>query len=166
MDASADSLDVLIDGLYVNRELFSALFYPLCAKYGLTMTEMVILLYLDKHGPGGTAADIVGRLRIAKSHISASVRDLTQRGYLRGSHAGNDRRAIRLRLCGEAGQVAREGRRVQEEFLRVLLDGLNGAEREALRSYMKRINRNAAAYLRGRDNAKGENAQSCRNSET
>ena len=94
------------------------------------MTEMVILLYLDKHGPGGTAADIVERLKITKSHISTSVRDLTQRGYLRGSHAGNDHRAIHLRLCGEAGQVAREGRRVQEEFLRVLLDGFDGAERE------------------------------------
>ena len=166
MDASADSLDALIDGLYVNRELFSALFYPLCAKYRLTMTEMVILLYPDKHGPGGTAADIVERLKITKSHISTSVRDLTQRGYLRGSHAGNDHRAIHLRLCGEAGQVAREGRRVQEEFLRVLLDGFDGAEREALHSYMKRINHNAAAYLRGKGNTKGENAQSCQNSET
>lgn len=159
MDATADSLDALIDSLYVNRELFTALFQPVLGQYGLTMTEMVILLYLDKHGPGATAADIVERLRITKSHISASVRDLTERGYLRGSHTGGDHRAIHLRLCGEGARIAAEGRRVQEEYLAVLLEGFDSAEREAFRSYMKRINRNAAAHLHRKGSAKGENAK-------
>lgn len=159
MDATADSLDALVDSLYVNRELFTALFLPVLSRYGLTMTEMVILLYLDKHGPGATAADIVERLRITKSHVSASVRDLTERGLLRGSHTGGDHRAIHLRLCGEGARVAAEGRGVQEEYLAVLLEGFDSAEREALRSYMQRMNRNAAAHLHRKGGAKGEYAK-------
>ena len=41
-------MDGIINNLYVNRELYSALFGPICAKYNLTMTEMLVLLFWQR----------------------------------------------------------------------------------------------------------------------
>ena len=38
-------LESMIDMLYINRGLYYALFVPVCSKYKLTMTEMLVLLY-------------------------------------------------------------------------------------------------------------------------
>ena len=39
-------MDGIIENLYVSRELYSVLFGPICSKYKLTMTQMLVLLFL------------------------------------------------------------------------------------------------------------------------
>lgn len=140
-------MDSVIDNLYVNKELYSALFEPICEKYRLTMTEILVLLFLAKNSGCDTASDIVEKLKIAKSHISASVRDLSERGYLRGQFEGNNHRTIHLQLCDSADEVVREGMRVQEEYISVISRGFNEDEMGILRNYIIRINENANKYL-------------------
>ena len=69
-------MDSMIENIYVSRELYSLLFAPVCVTYGVTRTEILVLLSLSNGGGGDTAKDIVRRLGIAKSHVSVSVRDL------------------------------------------------------------------------------------------
>ena len=75
-------MEGIIDNLFVNRELYASLFGPLCEKYHLTMTEMIVLMFLAKNRGYDTASDIVENLKITKSHVSISLRDLEERGYV------------------------------------------------------------------------------------
>ena len=140
-------MDRIIESLYINRELYTAIFMPVCSKYRLTMAEMLVLLFLSKHGNTGTASDIVDKLKITKSHVSVSVHDLEERGYIQGSHEGCNRRTIRLRLCGSAEEVVREGKQAQERFLSVLTRGFSEQELSAFVDCIRRINENADEYL-------------------
>lgn len=144
----------IIDNLYVNRELYSALFLPVCAKYKITMTEMLVLLFLSRNAKFDTASDIVDKLKIAKSHVSASVRDLEERGYLQGNYVGRNRRTIHLQLCDNATEIIREGKKVQEEFLSIISRGFTEDEIKIFASYIKRINDNANDYLQEQLNSK------------
>lgn len=140
-------MDGIIDNLYVNRELYSALFDPVCAKYKITMTEILVLLFLSRNAKFDTASDIVDKLKIAKSHVSASVRDLEERGYLRGNYVGSNRRTIHLQLCDNAMEIIREGKKMQEKFLSIISRGFTEEEIRIFASYIRRINDNANDYL-------------------
>lgn len=140
-------MEGIIDNLYVNKELYSSLFIPVCAKYKMTMTEMLVLLFLSKNAKYDTASDIVNKLKITKSHVSASVRDLEERGYLQGNYEGRNHRTIHLQLCDNASEVIREGRRVQEEFISVITRGFTEEEIKIFTSYIRRMNENANIYL-------------------
>ncbi len=155
-------MDVIIDNLYVSRELYSVLFDPICAKYQLTKTEMLVLLFLAKNQCYNTATDIVEKFKLTKSHVSASIRDLSERGYLRGSYEGNNHRTIHLQLCEAAGEIIRAGRQMQEEFLEIICKGFTEEEKKTLQSQIARINDNANGYLNVRFHAKGDEQQYAR----
>ncbi len=72
-------MDSIFENLYVSRELQAILFASICSKYKITRTELLILLLL-KNNVLITATDIVNKLKIAKSHVSTSVRDLDNAG--------------------------------------------------------------------------------------
>lgn len=143
-------MDSMIETLYVNKGLYSTLFFPVCAKYKLTMTEMLVLLFLSQNTQYDTASDIVEKLKITKSHVSASVRDLEERGYLRGSYAGRNHRTIHLRLCGGADEIVQAGKAVQQQFLSVIGRGFTDEELRTLGCYIRRINENAKDYLQSK----------------
>lgn len=147
-------MDSIIDNLYVNKELLSALLEPVCTKYKLTMTELKVLLFLANNKQYNTATEIVEGLKIAKSHISSSVRDLTERGYLQGGYEGNNHRTIRLQLCEQSHEIIREGRRVQKDFLSIVTNGFDENEIKTFKSFVSRMTENANGYLHGQMNGK------------
>ena len=67
-------MNTALENMYAGRELQSVLFYSVCAKYGLTLAELLVLLYLAGNKSAGTATDIVDKLKLTKSHVSMSVR--------------------------------------------------------------------------------------------
>lgn len=151
-------MDGIIKNLYVNGELLSALFEPVCSKYKLTMTELKVLLFLAKNKQYDTATEIVEGLKITKSHVSSSVRDLTERGYLQGGYEGNNHRTIHLRLCDASDEIIQEGSRVQEDFLSIVTDGFSDEEISLFRNFVSRINQNANEYLHGQDSPNTQTA--------
>ena len=107
----------------------------------------LVLLFLSQNGKQDTASDIVRKLKITKSHVSASVRDLEERGYLQGTYAGRDHRTIHLQLCGNAAEIIREGERVQKEFLSIVSQDFTEDEKKAFAGFIRRMNDNANQYL-------------------
>ena len=57
----------------VIKKLYDNSFDDLRIKYGLTMNEIMFLLYLDKNKANNTASEIVENLVTTKSHISKSI---------------------------------------------------------------------------------------------
>lgn len=141
-------MNIMLENMYVNRELYSALFNPVCFKYGLTSAELLVLLFLAGNAEYDTAKDIVNKLKIAKSHVSISVRELEERGYLKGSYEGRNRRTIHLQLCDTARDIIDDAKNVQKQFQSILVQGFSEKELENFKDYLQRATDNVNNYLK------------------
>lgn len=137
----------LRDALGAVTKLYEAVTAPVGEKYGLTRAELDILLFLANNPRRDRAADIIGVRRMAKSHVSVSVRSLIAGGYLAGGCRGENRRDIHLVLLEKAGAPVREGRQAQEAFLRILTDGLTDGEILEIKKCAGRSLDNIARYF-------------------
>lgn len=143
-------MDKMFENLYVSRELHSVLFHPVCMKYDLTPAELIVLLFLANNREYDTAKDMVHKLKIAKSHVSVSVRRLEERGYLKGCYAGQNHRTIHLQLCDAAESVVTDARCAQQQFLSVSAQGFSEKELDDFRKYLQRVTDNVNQYLQNR----------------
>lgn len=144
----AMEMDTILETLYKSKELYSSLFYPVCVKYKLTLAELLVLLLLADHRECDTARDIVDRLKLAKSHVSVSVRNLEKRGYLKSGYEEHDRRRIHLQLCDAAADAVAAAQETRQCFLAIVGQGFSEEELENLADYLRRVTDNMSAYLR------------------
>lgn len=142
-------MESIFENLYVNRDLQASLFSSVCSKYNLTRTELLVLLFLGKN-THNTATDIVNKLKIAKSHVSASVRDLEERGYVTSNYEGNNHRTVHLQLCDNTMDIIEAGEDVQNEFISIICKGFSPEERRMLKDFVQRMTANANEYLNDR----------------
>ena len=125
------------------KTLYSEFVSPVCAKYGLTRIELDILLFLANNTRYDTATDIVEVRFLAKSQVSAAIKNLEARGCLRREY---------LRLCDPAQPMIAAGRSAQEQFGAALLDGFTPEELEHMQRSMERIRKNVEKYLEDKNN--------------
>ena len=140
-------MNTALENMYAGRELQSVLFYSVCAKYGLTLAELLVLLYLAGNKSAGTATDIVDKLKLTKSHVSMSVRALKKRGYLKGTYEKGDRRTIRLSLCEAAALPVAEAKDAESRFIAIMENGFSEKDREVFQDYLSRATYNMNAFL-------------------
>ena len=69
---------------------------PVQEASGLNRTELDVLLFLANNPAYDTAADMVRRRGLSKSHVSTTVERLVQRGLLTRSADQADRRTVHL----------------------------------------------------------------------
>ena len=120
------------------KTLYSEFVSPVCAKYGLTRIELDILLFLANNTRYDTATDIVEVRFLAKSQVSAAIKNLEARGCLRR---------------GDPAQpMIAAGRSAQEQFGAALLDGFTPEELEHMQRSMERIRKNVEKYLEDKNN--------------
>lgn len=141
-------MNIMLENLYVCKELYSFLFHPICSKYGLTPAELLVLLFLASNAECDTAKDIVDKLKITKSIVSVSTRDLEERGYIKGEYFGRNRRTIHLQLCDTAKDIIAEARNVQSQFRSVLGNGFSNEELFLFETYLQRATDNINTYLK------------------
>ena len=110
-------------GRYCDRR-----FAPLCARYGLTMREVHVLLFLANNPGYDTARDIVELRGLAKSQVSQAVELLAGRGLLGRTADGADRRVVHLALTEAGGDRAARCQAIQAACGRQLLEGLKPEE--------------------------------------
>lgn len=129
---------------FAGEALYTRMVLPVCEKHGLTYMEFTVLLFLANNPQYDTAAEIVRCRRLTKSHVSLSVRTLTERGLLAGEYCGADRRSVHLRVLPGAEQIIEDGRAAQRRFGETLLEGFSDAEKAKLAAFMGRIDKNVA----------------------
>ncbi|MCR4855700.1 MAG: MarR family winged helix-turn-helix transcriptional regulator [Erysipelotrichaceae bacterium] len=136
----------LLESIYGAKGLYQQLLGPLCRKYGLTDTEVIILLYLADKNPADTATEIIKAQRLKKAVVSVSIDDLEKRGLISSVYAKEDRRIKRLMVNEEAWTIIREARRIQDEYVALLTEGLEKDEVSELNKYLKKVNNNISRY--------------------
>lgn len=150
-------MNILMENLYASRELYSVLFSPICLKYQLTSTELLVLLFLANNTQFDTAKDIVNKLKITKSHVSLSVHALEERDYLKCSHQGHNLRTIHLQLCNNAKEIVADARLMQNRFQEILSQGFADEEFAAFTGYLQRMTDNINTYLKDTSTGKERN---------
>lgn len=121
------------------KKKYSLLQEPVCRRWQLTKTELDILLFLSNNPTLDRAADIVSIRQIAKSHVSLSVSNLEQRGFLTRVYDPEDRRTAHLKLTQLASPVLEEGGRIQREYFSAIFSGLTQEELSLWRGILDRV---------------------------
>ena len=122
------SISGYFDTLTQSQKIYTRQLEPVCRKWELTRSELDVLLFLYNNPQYTRAADIVAHRGMAKSHVSMSVVNLEQRGFLQRQYSAEDRRTANLLLTSEGQQIAAEGKQAQQTFFGKLYQGVTEEE--------------------------------------
>ena len=135
----------IIDNIYASKGLYQELLGPVCKKYNLTDSEVIILLFLAGND-GDTATDIVLRQRLKKSVVSVSLKDLLDRGLISSAYLDGNRKSAHLKVTEKAEEIVLDAKKVQDDYYKLLTEGLSKDEKNNLSSYLKIVNNNIKSY--------------------
>ncbi len=85
-------------------------------------------MFLANNPKCNTAVNTVELRHMTKSHVSTSLKKLEKNGYIEGHYAGNNRKTIRLSLCGKSDGIVKEGRKAINSFTKMLFSGITKEE--------------------------------------
>ena len=142
-----DILSMRHKGFLVYQDLFS----EVLRRYQLTQMEMDILLFLANNPEYDTASEIVRVRQLTKSHVSASIEQLVQKGMLSRNHDRNNRIVTHLALLPEAEPIVEDGRRCQREFTELLSFGIEAEKLETAEEVMQQMMENMKSYRKKKE---------------
>lgn len=137
----------IIDFITSFFELYERRMAPISTSFDLTAMELAILLFLANNPEYDTAKDIVEKRHLTKSHVSISLRDLEERGFIRKERRDGNNRTFHLVLLPSSADIIREGQTAQEKFLSSVTSGFSAKDTELLQSYIDRMNENVLSSL-------------------
>ncbi len=129
------------------KTLYGKFVGGVCAKHEMARIELDILLFLANNPCFDTATDIIEIRYLSKSQVSAAVKLLEEKAYLRKEYADGNRKTAHLKLCQSAGDIIRDGKAAQEAFAAALLDGFSQSEIHVMKQYNERILGNIHSLL-------------------
>ena len=129
--------------------LYDSMLRPVCDRYGLAPIEATIISFLFNNPGRDTAADIVERRRLTKSHVSVSIHSLIRRGWLERSYLPGNRKSAHLRLLPASSSAVADGQAAQAALRVQLSQGMTTEERAALESAFTRIGENLRLAFKG-----------------
>lgn len=121
--------------------LYDKVSLPVRDKFGLTFMEFIVIMFLANNREYKKASDIVEVLGIAKSHVSMTILSLEERGLLERTMDPCDKRSSILELKNTEA-IVEEGRKAQNRFMDILLDGLDEKELMDTKKSFEKIEEN------------------------
>ena len=121
--------------------LYDKVSLPVRDKFGLTFMEFTVIMFLANNREYKKASDIVEVLGIAKSHVSMTILSLEERGLLERTMDPCDKRSSILDL-NNTEAIVEEGRKAQNRFMDILLDGLDEKELMDTKKSFEKIEEN------------------------
>lgn len=135
----------ILGATYQMKKVMERACTDLMEAYGLRKVELDILYFLAHAGVQNTARDILNSQHISKAHISKSVDNLRQRGFLVLAEDEADHRCLHLRVTDKGMPVVREFEQVRIRLVERLLSGVTEEERACMRNVLKKVMRNLEA---------------------
>ena len=126
----------------VIKKLYDNSFDDLRIKYGLTMNEIMFLLYLDKNKANNTASEIVENLVTTKSHISKSIDSLAKRNIIIRIQDELDKKIIRLYISDTANDLLYDLRTREEIINRTITKGIPKDDLETFNRVLEQMKKN------------------------
>ena len=136
----------LFNHFLIGEKVYTQFLSPVFEKHNLTYMELTVLLFLANNPTLDTASHIVKCRNLSKSHVSMSVRSLTEKGLLEGMYQDGDRRAVHLKPTQWAEEIIAEGREAQRAFMNVDFSGITPEELKTLSLLIEKTDKNIAEY--------------------
>ena len=130
------------------KALYANCVGEVCQKHGVTRMELDILLFLANNPCYDTAKDIVEIRYLSKSQVSISIALLEKGGYLAKKYQKENRKTAHLMLCSKADPLVSEGRRAQERFLGIMVQGISEEDITGMKRCMAQIMENIHYHLK------------------
>ena len=125
--------------------VYSAVCKPLCQKLHLPQTAFDILMFLANNPNYMEVRHIKANL------VSVNVDKLVQEGFLERRPVPGDRRKTELACTEKAQSIIEQGRRMQDDFIRRLMAGLEEEKLEIFFEVIDTMNENLDAILEGEE---------------
>ncbi len=136
-----DEIELMLMGQHF-KKFQEAAYSKLAEEYALTLLDIRVLLFLDKHGAENTAKDIVKMHCFTKSNVSKSIESLLEKGYLQKEYDNQDRRRIHLQIQSTAKPIIQKAKKQHEEILRTVFQGIEESEMDVIRQVARKITGN------------------------
>lgn len=132
----------VFEHIFMGQNLYERTVMPVCRKFGLTYMEFTVLMFLVNNPRCDTAAQIVKIRRLAKSHVSISVKGLQTRGLVKGVYFPGNQKTLHLQITEAAKPVIEAGLAAQREFGTILARGFTPEELDQLMKLTEKIHEN------------------------
>ena len=134
--------DAFWDNVLLVHRLYDQILDPVAQRWDLTRMELDLLLFLANNPAHNTAAEAVRLRQWTKSHVSAAVHSLQQKGLLSAAHPEANRKTLLLTPLPAAGEIVQDGQAAQQSFQQILLHGLTPEQGQAMEAVSVQIARN------------------------
>ena len=118
---------------------YTRLMEPLCKKWNLNRNEVDVLLFLYNNPEYDRAVDIVQNRGLSKSHVSLSINNLENRGFLTRREDPTDRRTIHLALTEAAMPIVEKGQLSQRQFFSYLHKGVTQEQIDLMMDFARKV---------------------------
>ena len=115
---------------------------PVAQRWSLTRMELDLLLFLANNPAHNTAAEAVRLRQWTKSHVSAALHALQNKGLLSAEPPEDNRKTLLLTPLPAAGDVIRTGQDAQRNLFQSMRQGFTPEEEQVLASIAEKIARN------------------------
>lgn len=130
------------------KEAYDRTLDPVAQRWRLTRMELDLLLFLANNPAHNTAAEAVRLRQWTKSHVSAAVHALQDKGLLSAVHPEGNRKTLLLTPLPAAGEPIRDGQEAQRAFFQAMRRGFTPEEAQAMDTISEKVSRNLRDILR------------------
>ena len=131
-----------VETIYGAKGLYQELLSPICKKYDLTDNEIMILLYIADEKTADTAKELISSLKIKKSVVSMSIKDLEERELVHSSYSETNRKIQHLEVDEKACEIISEAKKIQEEYYDIITKGLGKTEKKIFNKLLDKVGMN------------------------
>lgn len=142
-------MNSIFEHFLTGEYVYTQTMMPVCEKHRLTFTELTVIMFLVNNPSLDTASDIVKCRKLAKSHVSTSVRSLEEKGLITKSYHFGDHRSVHLKVTETATPIVSDGRQAQKLFEEIIFDGISDAEKQLMKDIFLKMDNNIEKYAIG-----------------
>lgn len=126
----------------MTKSLYNRHAVEICDKWNITRMELELLMFLAGNPGCDTASEIIRVRMFAKSHVSASVKSLAERGFVESYYKDGNKKTVHLRLTPAASLIVYEGGELFERFSAMLFDNFTPDEKQNFELMLNRVANN------------------------
>lgn len=138
--------DFILSGMQL-KKLIEKKVQPVIEEYDLRPVELDILVLLHREKNIDTAKAIVQRKHLSKAHISKSIDNLSEKGFIQVCEDEDDHRILHIQLTGKSQDVVKRMIAIYAECKETMQTGISQEELEVVKNVVLKMNENISREL-------------------
>lgn len=138
--------DFITSGILL-KKLVEKKVEPVMEEYNLRPVELDILVLLYREKEIDTAKAIVQKKHFSKAHISKSIDNLNERGFIEVAEDMNDRRILHIQLAEKSEEVVKRMLAVYGECKKIIEKEVSREDLETVKKVVRQMNENISREL-------------------